>query len=427
MGRSNVAEVGRPGGPWQEASGEHASKPFSLMFVTNSWLPEPDGVAPMESRLVHGLREHGHDVHVVRPRQGRGHDLPTDSRETLVPGIPIPFYRDLRMGLPAYGPLRRLIERVQPDVIHVASEGPLGWSAVSAARHAGIPVSAEFHANLHLHRRYSAMGMLAPMVLTYLHTFHHRVDGTTVPTKKLARELLTQGVDHVFVIERGVDATFFSPARRSMALRREWHAFGSAPVVLYVGRLASTRDVHLVFRAFAAIRIRMPDARLVLVGDGPLRASIEQSEPATVVLGARHGQALADCYAAGDLLLVTSRAEISGNAILEAAASGLTIVAFDHGAAGELIEDGVNGCLVPYADDEAFVAAARALAHAPHQIARLGAAARLVAAAHPWERIITEFESYLRHALIEPSREVLPLLNGGDAGGHRGRSLSSSN
>ncbi len=415
MERSNVAELERPGRPLRGAIGVHDPKPFCLLLVTDTWSLDGNGVEHRGSQLVDGLRARGHDIHVVRPRQGLDGVAHTDPRETLVPGMPIPFYRDLRVGLPVYDRLRRLMERLQPDVVHVATEGPLGWAAVTAAKHAGIPVSADLHANFHLYSRYYATEALSSIVLAYLRKFHNRADGTFVPTKKLARELLAQGVDHLAVVGRGVDATLFSPARRSIALRREWGAHGTAPVVLYAGRLAAEKNLDLALRTFAAIRARVPHARLVLMGDGPLRASVERSEPDAVVLGWRHCRALAEFYASGDILLFPSPTETFGNVTLDALASGLAIVAFDYAAAGELMEDGVSGCLVPYADEEAFVAAALALALAPARIARLGAAARRVAEQHPWERIIDEFESYLRYALIEPAREALPALNGGAA------------
>ena len=404
-----------PSTQWNEEGGVSRSDPFRMLFVTETWPPETNGVARTALRLVDGLAARGHDVHVVRPRQGPDDYVHTDHSETLVAGIPVPFCRDLRVGLPVYDRLRQLMERLQPDVVHVATEGPLGWAAVSAAKRAGIPVSADLHFNYHLYSRYYATEALSSIVLAYLRKFHNRADGTFVPTKKLARDLLTQGVDHLAVVGRGVDATLFSPARRSIALRREWGAHGTAPVVLYAGRLAAEKNLDLALRTFAAIRARVPLARLVLIGDGPLRASVEQREPDAVVLGWRHSRALAECYASADILLFPSLTETFGNVTLDSLASGLAIVAFDYAAAGELMEDGVSGCLVPYADEEAFVAAARALALAPARIARLGAAARRVAEQHPWERAIGAFESYLRYALIEPSQEALPALNVGAA------------
>jgi len=392
--------------PFRHADGtpiarrERTGASLSILLVTESWPPEVNGVARTVSTLVAHLRAHGHHVHVVRPSQGPDDREGRD--ESLVNGMPLPFYRDVRIGLPAQGRLLGLIDALRPDVVHVATEGPLGWSAVSAARRANVPASADFRTNFHLYSRHYGGPGLGPLVFAYLRRFHNRADGTAVPTQRLARELLGAGVDHIAQIGRGVDTALFAPSHRSAAMRGAWLEGRGGPVVLHVGRLAPEKNLEAVFDAFAAIRARSPEARLVLVGDGPLREAIARTHPEALRLGWRHGVDLARCYASGDLLLFPSLTETFGNVTLEAMASGLPVVAFDQGGAGELIVDGVNGVLVPADDAKSFAGRAAQLAADAARMARIGDAARLTALDHQWDRIVARFEAWIRHAVIEP-------------------------
>ncbi|MCX8017508.1 MAG: glycosyltransferase family 1 protein [Rhodocyclaceae bacterium] len=335
---------------------------LSVALVTETYPPEVNGVAMTLGRLVAGLSARGHRVHLVRPRQRHESTGLQPDGALLVPGLPIPRYPELRFGLPATQRLLAQWRKTPPDIIHVATEGPLGLSALIAARRLGLPIISTFHTNFHRYSRHYGIGWLMRAIEGYLRWFHNRTAATLAPTPALAEELAALGFRDVGVLSRGVDTQLFTPARRDHALRASWGAGANDLVCLVVGRLAPEKNLKLALAAFSAIRADHPSARLVCVGDGPLRAALERRHPECLCVGVRFGEALAAHYASADLFLFPSLTETFGNVVGEALASGLPVVAFDLAAASELVKVGENGLLAPPEDPAAFIAAARTLA-----------------------------------------------------------------
>ncbi|QID17007.1 glycosyltransferase family 1 protein [Nitrogeniibacter mangrovi] len=356
-----------------------ARRQLRVAVVTETYPPEVNGVAMTTGRLVHGLLELGHVVTLVRPRQGAGDTPVRDARfeEVLARGIPIPKYNHLKMGLPARSVLNRLWSVQRPDVVQIVTEGPLGWSALGAARKLRIPAITEFHTNFHSYSRYYGVGWLKQPVEAYLRRFHNKGEVCLVPTRALADELSKKGVRRVDVVARGVDTALFSPERRNAALRARWGVGPDTLVVAVVGRVAPEKNLDLAIRAFEAMARRHPDARLLFVGDGPSRAALQARHPAHIHAGMRTGEDLAAHYASADLFLFPSVTETFGNVATEALASGLPVVGFDYAAVAERIEPGINGWRVPLGDDAGFVQAAmEAAATTPEAFAAMRRRAR---------------------------------------------------
>ncbi len=334
-----------------------SARQLRIAVVTETYPPEVNGVAMTTGRVVAGLLRLGHRIQLVRPRQGAEDRAAQDEgfEEVLARGIPIPRYSHLRMGLPARTALTRLWSVRRPDVVQVVTEGPLGWSAVAAARRLKLPVITEFHTNFHSYSGYYGMGWLRRPVAAGLRRFHNKSDLCLVPTAELATQLRRDGVHRVEVVARGVDTALFAPERRSPALREAWGARPDTLVMAVVGRLAPEKNLELAIRAYDAVRGRVPDARLVLVGDGPARAKLAARRPEIVFAGMRTGEDLAAHYASADLFLFPSLTETFGNVTTEALASGLPVVAFDYAAAAEWVANGRNGWLAPSGDEAAFV------------------------------------------------------------------------
>ena len=382
------------------------SRPLSIALVTETYTPEVNGVAMTIGRVVGGLLQRGHRIHVIRPRQ-HPNEQPARSaqfEETLVRGIAIPCYDALRLGLPAKRLLQRLWTRQRPDVVHVVTEGPLGSSALNAARALGLPVAADFHTNFHSYSEHYGATWLKQPILGYLKRFHNRVDCTMVPTAGLRDELTRLGFRDLKIVARGVDTTLFNPARRDAALRRAWGVAAEDPVVLYVGRLAPEKNLPTVLDAYRAMRAANPRARLVLVGDGPTRPALARSAPDALFPGVRQGEDLAAHYASADIFLFPSLTETYGNVTVEAMASGLAVVAYDYAAAAEHLRHGRSGIAVPCGNRGEFVRLAAALANDPARIARLRAAARTSTERLDWTRIVVDFESTIA-ALTEKEEE----------------------
>jgi glycosyltransferase involved in cell wall biosynthesis len=204
----------------------HVAPALSIALVTETYVPEVNGVAITIGRMVHGLLKRGHRIHMVRPRQGK-QDAPAAEgsyAETLVSGMPIPGYPELKSGLPAKNLLLKLWRAQQPDVVHIATEGPLGWSALSAARKLGIPVCTDFHTNFHNYTQHYGIGLLKKPIAAYLRHFHNKAACTLVPTASLQQQLEHEGYQNVLVVSRGVDTELFHPAKRDAELRASWNA-----------------------------------------------------------------------------------------------------------------------------------------------------------------------------------------------------------
>lgn len=400
---------------------------MKLSLVTETYPPEINGVAMTLSRLVGGMVARGHHVEVVRPRQHRndhGHEngSPPGSAdgsvagnpsggaggagggasggggvcEFTVAGLPLPRYDGLHFGLPARGKLLERWRRTCPEVVHIATEGPLGVTALMAAKKLGIPVSSSFHTNFHQYGKHYGFNFVADGVLRYLGAVHNRTSCTMVPSADVQEMLQRRGFRNVMVLARGVDAELFNPRRRSAELRKQWGAGEDDLVCLYVGRVAGEKNIPLAIEAFEAIRKRVPGAKLVIVGDGPAKAPLQKKHPEYVYAGKRLGEELAAHYASGDLFLFPSTTETFGNVVTEAMASGLPVLAFNYAAPQQFIRSGENGVTVPFGDAAAYVKAAESMAADRAALAAMGVAARESVLGVSWGAIIEQFEATLR-------------------------------
>ncbi len=387
-----------------------------VAVVSETYPPEVNGVALTLARLVEGLRGNNHDVQLIRPRQG-GADQGTQEalipgfHEVLMRGLPIPRYPELRMGLPSKAALVKLWQLRRPDVVHIATEGPLGWSALRAALYLKLPISTDYRTNFQSYSTHYGVGFLNKPIMGYLRKFHNRAHCTMVPTKALQTALAAAGFHKLKVVSRGVDTSAFDPAHRQPALRTQWGLSDDDLAVLCVGRLAPEKNLKLLVQAYQEIKQRVPHARLVLVGHGPMRQALQEQCPDAIFTGQLRGSVLAEHYASADLFLMPSMTETFGNVTTEAMASGLPVVAFNDAAAAEWLVDQVNGSVVALADSKGFVSAALALAEQPALRAQLGQAARQTALLLDWSRIVQQFEDVLQTVMHQAS------INGAGAAG----------
>ena len=313
--------------------------------------------------------------------------------QLLVPGLPLPGYRGLRFGLPVYWRLRRLWRRTTPDLLYIATQGPLGHAALAAARALNIPTVTGFHTQFHQYSRHYGLGLLTQPITRALRRFHNRSDLTLVPTARLQAQLSAQRFHNVQVFGRGVDVARFSPAWRDLELRRSWGCDEATLVVLFVGRLAAEKNLTLARAAFRAILAERPEARFVLVGDGPELERLHRECPDFICPGAKVGEELSAHYACGDLFLFPSLTETFGNVVTEAMASGLPVIAFDDAAAQTYIAPWENGVTLPVGDEAAFIAASRQLARDLGRLRQMGQAARQTAEGIRWDRVLGTLEA----------------------------------
>lgn len=372
-----------------------------LAYVTETYPPEVNGVALTVARAIDWLRARGHEVDVIRPARP-GEPRGAGRGEWCSAGWPIPMYREMRFGVARPASLARRFVNMGAQLVHVATEGPLGRAAIAAARRLGLATTSDFRTNFDRYSRYYGLGLLEPVIGGYLRSFHNATDRTFVPTAATRRALVCAGFERIEVVGRGVDLVRFSPTRRDPALRQAWGVNG--PVLLYVGRLAAEKKVELAMQAYRSARRLEPSARMVVIGDGPRRATLERDYPEALFLGVQTGDRLAASYASADLFLFPSESETFGNVTLEALASGLPVVAFDSAAASEHVVDRCSGRLVAPGDDAGFLMAVCLMTVLHHRLGAASEAARRSVAAQGWEGVLRGFEGHLLETLNDAER-----------------------
>lgn len=369
-----------------------------LAVVTETYPPDGNVVADNLQPLLDGLCARSHQIQLIRPRPAP--DVPPAAgdalAEVLTGGMPMPRYPGLRLGLSAKRALIAQWTLHRPDVVHLATAGPLAWAALQAALKLKIPASSDCRANLAACRRQHGPGWLKKPLIAYLRKLHNRTQLTTVPSEAARGELLAGGFRNLHVLPGGVDCQRFSPARRRVDLRRAWGAADGAPVLLHAGRLDPVANLPALAAAYEAVRRQCPAARLVLLGDGPERKAWRHRLPDAIFAAPGPGEALAAHYASADLYLHAASA--AEGQTLAALASGLPVVAFDSGAAHG-IRHGHDGLLASPGQNDEFAARAGELASRfagdAERFRAFGRSARHSAEARDWRRLAQQFECLL--------------------------------
>ncbi len=372
-----------------------------ICVVTETYAPEVNGVAMTLARLVTGLLNKNHRVSLIRPRQNK-YDRPgcCNSPEVqLVPSMGIPGYPGLRMGFISKRQLIKNWNSDRPDVVYVATEGPLGHRTVAAAEKLKIPVISGFHTNFHSYTTYYRLGLLKFLTINYLRKFHNRTTLTLAPNSTLAKELKQIGIHAVNIFSRGVDCELFNPDKRCHKIRRDWGANETDSVLLYVGRLAHEKNIQLAINAYREMLHKDNKLKFVIVGDGPLYSELQRCNPDIIFCGIHRGKSLARYYASADIFLFPSETETFGNVTLEAMASGLVVLAYDYAAARIHIRHKVNGYVSPLGDQQAYIKTAITLLEEKTKHASIRVQARQRAETIDWPEHINRFEDILMSAL----------------------------
>ncbi|ASP41006.1 glycoside hydrolase [Bacterioplanes sanyensis] len=373
-----------------------------VSIVTETFAPEINGVANTLSQLVCGLRQRGIEVQVIRPRQAGDSKATSDDWHTVtLPGLPIPGYQELRFGLPWQGRVRAAIQAFRPQAIYVATEGPMGWVAVKAAKRLAIPVVSGFHTNFHQYIEHYRLGAFERLAYAYLRRFHNRTQATLVPTRAQRDELEQHGFERVQVLSRGVDSQRFHPDKRDGSLRRQWQVKDDDIVLLYVGRIAGEKNLQLAVRTFEQLKTLDEAVKLVLVGDGPELPALQEKHSDIITCGMQTGDDLSRHFASGDVFLFPSKTDTFGNVVTEAMASGLAVVSFDYAAAHEHIRHGDNGLVAPFGDDDSFIHQASLLSDSPNLLRQIRQRARQHAEGISWGSIVEDFIQRLAQASHE--------------------------
>ena len=334
---------------------------MKIALVSDAWTPQVNGVVRTLRTTVERLTQRGHEVTTVTPDQFRT--------------VPCPTYPDIRLALGTAGAVARRLDRLTPDAVHIATEGPLGWAARRWCLRADFPFTTSFHTRF---PDYLAMRTRLPAGLFWptLRRFHRPARTIFAATATLSAELSGRGLHQTRRWSRGVDLSLFSGTARPLeSLRRL-----PRPIQLFVGRVAVEKNIQ----AFLAART---GGSKVIVGDGPARQALAQRFPQASFLGALHGASLASAYAAADVFVFPSRTDTFGLVMIEALASGVPVAAFPVPGPLDIVgRDGRGGGGAPIGalDENLARAIARALRAERNDC-------RAEGAGYDWDRCTDQF------------------------------------
>ena len=322
--------------------------------------------------------------------------------------VPLPAYEAIELNVPSLTEVIAYVEREEPDVVHLATPGPLGLCGLAAAKVLSIPVVGSYHTEFGLQALRLTQDLLVSEALDrFVEWFYRQCTLVLGPTKAVAAVLEQKGLEgRTAVWGRGVDGALFTPAQRDEDTRESLLGDGDV-LALYVGRVSSDKRVEILLEAARLVERTGPDVRFVVAGDGPARELLTHEAPDNVrFIGEVHGTELSRLYASADLFCFPSTTDTFGQVLLEAAASGLPVIAAAAGGALELVEDGETGLLVPPDDPAVLADAVRSLARHPHRRAMLAAAARTKALDRTWGGSLAElraaYELVLRRSARPP-------------------------
>ncbi|MCT2585624.1 glycosyltransferase family 4 protein [Actinophytocola gossypii] len=356
-----------------------------VAIVTESFLPQVNGVTNSVLRVVEHLHGRGHDTLVVAPGTA-GPDRYLHAPVRRVRAVDLPVISTLPIGVPS-PKVHAALAEFGPDVVHLASPFVLGAAGLRSARRLGVPAVAVYQTDVAGFAAAYGLKHGARAAWRWIRRLHSAADRTLAPSLASVRALTEHGVPRVYHWARGVDTDRFAPRHADPALRA-----GLAPrgelLVGYVGRLAPEKQVHRL-----ATLHGLPGVRVVVVGDGPEEPTLRRLLPDAAFLGFRTGAELAAAYASLDVFVHTGPHETFCQAAQEAMASGLPVLAPDAGGPRDLVESGRTGFLLEPHDDERFAGELRSTVSLLADRAlrgRIGAAARASVRTRTWPAVCDE-------------------------------------
>ena len=318
-----------------------------IALVTESFLPQVNGVTNSVLRILEGFARDGHEALVIAPESTDGPSEYAGHRIKRVPSLEMKGM--LPVGFPQRA-LEPLIDGFAPDVIHLASPIFLGHYVTKIATRLQIPTLSVYQTDIAGFARHYGMSVAHSGLKKWVAKIHSQTNRTLAPSSWSCFDLINSGVPNVHLWQRGVDSLKFSPNKRSEALRKE--LLGSRAdrkIVGYVGRLANEKRVDDL-----AILDQRDDLQLVIVGDGPARLKLERALPNAQFAGYQSGEDLARYYASLDIFVHTGKHETFCQSIQEALASGVPVIAPFFGGPTDLVEHGVTGYLIDTADSQSL-------------------------------------------------------------------------
>jgi phosphatidylinositol alpha 1,6-mannosyltransferase len=359
-----------------------------VAVVTESFLPQVNGVTNSVLRVLETLAAKGHDALVIAPDSAEAPTTYAGFRVKRVPSLAVKGL--LPVGFPQRF-MEPLIEGFNPDVIHLASPFFLGKYATRIAQRLNIPTLSIYQTDVAGFARHYGLSIAHSQLTNWVANIHKQTDRTLAPSTWSCEQLKSSGVDNVSLWQRGVDSVKFNPAKRSPELRESFTAQSQNKIIVgYVGRLANEKRIE----DLAPLHDR-DDVQLVIVGDGPARQKLERALPRALFVGYQSGEDLAAHYASFDIFVHTGKHETFCQSIQESLASGVPVIAPHSGGPLDLVQHGRTGFLLDTSNASDLIAAFELLSDA-HTRLLMGITARESVMHRTWEKVNSELINHYR-------------------------------
>ena len=315
---------------------------MKVAIVTESFLPQINGVTNSVLRILETLGASGHEALVIAPesegtpKEYAGHKVKT------IPALPIQSV--IPIGLPIGLPNRRLehlIDGFSPDVIHLASPMLLGMHGAKIAKKLSIPTLSVYQTDMAGFASHYGFDIAHTSLRKLVGKIHSQTDRTLAPSRSACLELKSQGVPEVYLWQRGVNNELFNPNKRNESLRKYWDPTGKKTIIGFVGRLAKEKRISDL-----KYLDRNPDNLLIITGDGPASEKLKKELPNAIFMGHKNGNDLAEIYASLDLFIHPGPNETFCQAVQEALASGTPCIVPTTGGPADLVSHGKSGYVI---------------------------------------------------------------------------------
>ena len=359
-----------------------------VAVVTESFLPQVNGVTNSVLRVLETLAAKGHDALVIAPDSAEAPTTYAGFRVKRVPSLAVKGL--LPVGFPQRS-MEPLIEGFNPDVIHLASPFFLGKYATRIAQRLSIPTLSIYQTDVAGFARHYGLSIAHNKLTNWVANIHNQTDRTLAPSTWSCEQLQSSGVSNVSLWQRGVDSVKFNPTKRSAELRNSFTANDTSKIIVgYVGRLANEKKIE----DLAPLHDR-DDVQLVIVGDGPARQKLERALPRARFVGYQSGEDLAAHYASFDIFVHTGKHETFCQSIQESLASGVPVIAPNSGGPLDLVQHGATGFLLDTSNSSDLIAAFELLTDARTR-SLMGSTARESVTNRTWEKVNNQLIDHYR-------------------------------
>lgn len=356
-----------------------------IAILTDTYLPQINGVTNTISQLVDFLDRNGYDYCLFAPEDGPK----IDRRVNYMRSLSLPFYPELRLALPNYSYISSRLEQFRPDIVHIVTPFSIGFPGFWWVKKNEIPVVSSYHTNFDQYLKYYGFGLLSDLCWEVFRWFHNQTLRVYCPSENTRELLKEKGIKNLEIWTRGVDATAFHPDYRDTKLRNQYGVPEGKVLLSYVGRLAREKDLDVLMAAVDILNKSISDNfHLLLTGDGPFTDDIRAWAPKNVSFtGYKKGKELSAIYASADIFVFPSSTETLGNVLLEAMASGLPSIGANAGGIPYNLQHGVTGYLFEPGNAEEMAVRLRELILDSAKRVDMARTARTAAEQRSWDAV----------------------------------------